>query len=125
MKHDARLLVAAPMTEETSTPEGVGKTSTDASADLLKRAVRQIERIADETGVAAQVRDNPLIAVGVAVGVGFVLGGGVGGRSVSRLLALASKAAQTPWLQNKLMDFAEQGVEAFLNTPPGPPTSKP
>jgi hypothetical protein len=125
MKQDARRLVAAPLTEETSTPDSSAAASTHSSDALLKRAVNQIERIADETGLASQVRNNPLLAVGVAVGVGFVLGGGVGGRSLGRLLTLASKAAQTPWLQNKLMDFAEQGIDSWLNSPPGPPTSKP
>lgn len=56
-------------------------------------ALDQAERKLEETGVMDMIRDNPLAALGVAVGIGFLLAGdGDSGKSRGRKGGIAYKA---------------------------------
>lgn len=73
-------------------------------------------------GIAEQVRKNPYGAVAAALGLGYVLGGGLFTRTTGRLLTLGVKVAMLPAVREPLLDIAENAIDQMLSKAPADTT---
>jgi hypothetical protein len=73
-----------------------------------------INGVADAVGLTEQVAKNPYAAVAAALGVGYVVGGGLFTPTTARLLRLGMKLASVPAVQDKLLDIAEAALDQVL-----------
>src|SRR5438552_9278660 len=64
------------------------------------------------TTIEGFARENPRVAVAIALGVGFVLGGGLTPRVLMGLGALAARRAARDYARRQISTFAESAVRA-------------
>jgi hypothetical protein len=86
----------------------------DQVSGWLQAAADVLDTAAESTGLAKPVRANPYASLGVAVGVGYVLGGGLFSSTTGRLLRLGVKLASVPAVQARLFDAAEAAIDGVL-----------
>ncbi len=70
-----------------------------------------VNGVADSVGLSDKVDRNPYGAVAAAVGLGYVVGGGLLTSTTMRILRLGLKLASVAPLRNKLLDLAEDLVD--------------
>lgn len=68
----------------------------------------------DRLDLEGRVQRNPYGAVFTALGVGYVLGGGLFTPTTQRLIALGVRLAAVPPVRDALLDAAESAVDAVL-----------
>lgn len=69
-------------------------------------------------GFIEHVRKRPYASLALALGTGYVLGGGLTSRTTVRLLGLGLKVAMLPFVQDKLLNAADVVLkEALKRTP--------
>jgi len=105
---------------------------TDQAGEYASRARRELENVVDraesrleeKTGAVSMVRENPLLAAGVAFGVGFMLAGGSSSKRRSGLMGRASGQLRTAivgsvstMLMQELQDMMDEhgGPVGLLN----------
>lgn len=98
-------------TEETSEPMNP---ATSALIDFAKTANSAMNGVADAAGLTEKVEKAPYAMVAAALGVGYVVGGGLFTPSTTRLLRLGMKLAAVPVVRNRLLDIAEAAIDGVL-----------
>ena len=83
---------------------------TDAS-ETVSSAVE-----AASEGVAEKIEKYPYAAVATALGVGYVLGGGLFTKTTARVFELAAKLVMIPAVRGPLLDMAEKAIDSALET---------
>jgi hypothetical protein len=83
-------------------------------AEVLQNANSAINGVADAVGLSEKVEKAPYGMVAAALGVGYVLGGGLFTPTTFRLLRLGMKLASIPAVRDKLLDVAEAAVDGVL-----------
>ena len=68
----------------------------------------------EQLDLEGRVQRNPYGAVFTALGVGYVLGGGLFTPTTQRLLSLGLRLAAGPPVRDALLDAAESAVDAVL-----------
>lgn len=86
----------------------------DQVVEVLSDANSAINGVADAVGITPKVEANPYAMVAAAVGIGYVLGGGLFTPTTFRLLRLGMKVAQIPAVRSRLLDVAETAVDGVL-----------
>lgn len=88
-------------------------------ADLARGASTALNGVSDAVGLTPKVEENPWGMVLAALGVGYVLGGGLFTSTTARVLKLGARVAAIPVVRDKLIDVAEAAVDGLLgNTQP-------
>jgi hypothetical protein len=96
-----------------SEPKRVVESVTEA----LSQANSALNGVSDSIGLTPHVEKAPYASVAAALGVGYVLGGGLFTPTTLRLLRLGVKLASIPAVQTRLLDVAEAAVDAVLAKP--------
>lgn len=104
-----------PPTAEPSGGNGAHAETRGSRSDSFGRAAqsfrRELRTTAAGLGRALDLRGrvgrHPYAMVAAAVGVGYVLGGGLFTRTTARLLGLAGRVASLPMMRNELIILAE------------------
>ncbi|OJH40004.1 hypothetical protein [Cystobacter ferrugineus] len=81
---------------------------------LWDNARGAVTDLRDSMDLAGRVQRNPYLMVAAALGVGYVLGGGLFTRTTGRLLRLGVRLAALPMVKDELLGIAEaalRGVE--------------
>lgn len=81
---------------------------------FAKDANSALNGVADALGVTPHVEKNPYGLVAAALGIGYVVGGGLLTPTTARLLRLGMKLASVPVVQDKLLEVAEAVVDGVL-----------
>jgi len=88
-------------------------------AELAHTASSALNGVSDAVGLTPKVEENPWGMVLAALGVGYVLGGGLFTSTTARVLKLGARMAAIPVVRDKLIDVAEAAVDGILdNTQP-------
>lgn len=87
----------------------IGSTAQQLFGDA-RSAVQDLEQTLDLKGRVAR---NPYGMVAAALGVGYVLGGGLFTSLTGRLLRLGVRLAALPLVRNELLGIAEQTLDAL------------
>ncbi len=82
--------------------------------DLAKNADSALNGLSDAVGLTPRVQDHPYGMVAAALGVGYVLGGGLFTPTTMRVLRLGAKLAAIPIVRDQLLDLAEAAVDGVL-----------
>lgn len=115
--------------DEDSSPasaEADGEAAESASvqlAALARGACDALDGVAERLHLTEQVEARPLTTVAAALGVGYVLGGGLFTPTTARLIRLGVKVAALPLVRERLLERAEAAVDAMLR--PAAPSPAP
>lgn len=82
--------------------------------DWAQDAGEALNEVARATGLDAKVERHPYGMLGAALGVGYVLGGGLFTPLTARLVAMGVKLARVPAVQEKLLGVAEAALDGLL-----------
>lgn len=82
--------------------------------EVLQNANSALNGVADAVGLSQKVEQSPYGMVAAALGVGYVLGGGLFTPTTMRVLRLGMKLASIPAVKSKLLDVAEAAVDGVL-----------
>ncbi len=95
--------------------------------ELAANANSALNGVADAAGLTEKVEQSPYGMVAAALGVGYVLGGGLFTPTTMRLLRMGAKLATIPVVRDKLLDVAEAAVDGLVSqlTPPETPAGAP
>jgi hypothetical protein len=91
---------------------------TDAVLEFAQTAQAGLNGIADATGLTAKVEKSPYAMLAAAVGIGYVVGGGLLTPTTFRIFQLGLKLASVPLIQNSLFALAETALDGVLSSPP-------
>lgn len=97
----------APPAEEAREPM-------DVVLELAKDANSAINGVADAVGLTAKVEKAPYAMVGAALGLGYVVGGGLFTPTTARLVRMGMKLASIPAVRERLLDVAEAAIDGVL-----------
>lgn len=86
----------------------------ETARELAKDANSALNGMADAVGLTPQVEKAPYAMVGAALGIGYVVGGGLFTSTTTRLLRLGMKLAAIPQVRDRLLDIAEAAVDGVL-----------
>lgn len=82
--------------------------------EVLHDANSALNGVADAVGLTEKVEASPYGMVAAALGVGYVLGGGLFTPTTMRVLRIGMKLASIPAVRTKLLDVAEAAVDGIL-----------
>jgi len=88
----------------------------DSAHQLLDEARSTFEDLGQAIDLRGRVNRHPYAMVAAAVGVGYVLGGGLFSSLTFRLLGLGVRAAAVPMVKQQLLGLAEAAVSGFADT---------
>lgn len=91
-----------------------GTDLSDQVLDWAKDVNRALNGAASTVGLAEKVEKSPYALVGAALGVGYVLGGGLFTATTARLLRMGFKLAKVPVVQDKILEVAEAALDGLL-----------
>jgi hypothetical protein len=106
MSETSRFLEGAAPLLADEVKEQVQKLAQDANAAL--------NGMSDAAGLTPMVQESPYGMLGAALGVGYVLGGGLFTPTTMRILSLGAKLASVPMVRDQLLDVAESVVDGLL-----------
>lgn len=86
----------------------------DTVVELAKDANSALNGVSDAVGLTEQVEKAPYAMVAAALGVGYVVGGGLFTPTTTRLLRLGMKLASIPQVRDRLLDVAEAAIDGVL-----------
>ncbi|MFT3708385.1 MAG: hypothetical protein QM817_12095 [Archangium sp.] len=101
-------------------PEGEDSGRWDAAelADTLQHAAKTansaINGVSDAVGLTEKVEKAPYAMVGAALGLGYVVGGGLFTPTTARLVRMAMKLTSIPMVRDRLLDVAEAAIDGVL-----------
>lgn len=87
-------------------PEAVVEAAHDANS--------AINGFADAVGLTEKVEKAPYAMIAAALGVGYVVGGGLFTSTTTRLVQLGMKLAAIPQVRDRLLDVAEAAIDGVL-----------
>lgn len=97
----------------------------DAARAMMDEARASGEGLMDAVDLKGRVDRNPYGMVAAALGVGYVLGGGLFTPTTARLLRLGMKLAAVPLVRDELLSLAETAIDGVLEkTKPLTPNRK-
>lgn len=82
--------------------------------EVLQNANAALNGVADAVGLSDKVEKSPYAMVAAALGIGYVLGGGLFTPTTFRVLRLGMKLASIPAVKDRLLDVAEAAVDGIL-----------
>jgi hypothetical protein len=85
----------------------------DSAHQLLEEAKSTFEDLGQAIDLRGRVQRHPYAMVAAALGVGYVLGGGLFSGLTFRLAGLGVRLAAVPLVRNQLMGLAEAAVSGF------------
>ncbi len=104
---------AAPLEPEISEP---GEGTLDARVRALAHDANDaLNGMSDALGLTEKVERHPYGIVAAALGLGYVVGGGLFTPTTVRLVQLGLKLASVPLVKSRLMDAAEIAVDHVVN----------
>ena len=83
--------------------------------ELAKDANSAVNGMADAVGLTDHVERAPYAMVGAALGVGYILAGGLFTPTTTRLVRLGMKLAAIPQVRDRLLDVAESAIDGVLS----------
>lgn len=83
-------------------------------AQVLQDTNSALNGVADAVGLTEKVEASPYGMVAAALGVGYVLGGGLFTGTTMRVLRIGMKLAALPMVRDRLLDVAEAAVDGVL-----------
>lgn len=86
----------------------------ESAQALFSNAKGAVEDLAEVIDLKGRVDRNPYAMVGAAVGVGYVLGGGLFTPLTGRIFKLAVRLAAVPFIKDELVSMAESAVDGFI-----------
>jgi hypothetical protein len=95
---------------------GIGQRVDQIGADaqqLWDNARGAVTDLRDTMDLRGRVERNPYLMVAAALGVGYVLGGGLFTRTTGRLLRLGMRLAALPLVKDELIGMAEAAVRGI------------
>ena len=87
----------------------------DSAHQLLDDARSTFEYLGQAIDLRGRVNRHPYAMVAAAVGVGYVLGGGLFSSLTFRLLGLGVRVAAVPLVKQQLLGLAEAAVSGFAD----------
>ncbi len=108
-------------------------TADRAPTSRLLDGVRQVAHntndalngLSDAAGLTPRVQESPYGMLAAALGVGYVVGGGLFTPTTARLIRLGMKLAAIPLVRDRLLDAAEGAVDGILRATTEAPASSP
>jgi hypothetical protein len=88
----------------------------DSAHQLLEEARSTFEDLGQAVDLRGRVQRHPYAMVAAAVGVGYVLGGGLFSALTFRLLGLGVRVAAVPLVKQQLLGLAEAAVSGFADS---------
>lgn len=82
--------------------------------ELAKDANSALNGLSDAVGLTDNVEKAPYAMIGAALGVGYIVGGGLFTPMTGRLLRLGMKLAAIPQVRDRLLDVAEAAIDGVL-----------
>ncbi|MCL2178370.1 MAG: hypothetical protein FWC28_05470 [Proteobacteria bacterium] len=77
------------------------------------------ERAGYTEALSENIRKRPYTSLALALGTGYVLGGGLTSRTTVRVLSLGLKLAMIPFVQDKLLNAADVVLREALKRQEG------
>ncbi len=111
---------AAPETE----PRTAGEDVLEGLESLAKNANAALNGLSDAAGLTPKVDAHPYGMVAAALGVGYVVGGGLFTPTTLRLVRMGMKLASLPMVRDRLLDVAEAAIDGALASSKVNPDSK-
>ena len=96
-----------------SVAQHVDKAASAARA-MMDEAKASGEGLMDAVDLKGRVERSPYGMVAAALGVGYVLGGGLFTPTTARILRLGMKLAAVPLVRDELLSLAESAVDGVL-----------
>jgi hypothetical protein len=103
-----------PMIDQDAPPEEMPIPSLDGVKELAKDANSAINGLADAVGLTDHVEKAPYAMIGAALGVGYVIGGGLFTPTTARLIRMGMKLAAIPQVRDRLLDVAESAIDGVM-----------
>ncbi len=85
----------------------------DSAHQLLEEAKSTFEDLGQVIDLRGRVQRHPYAMVAAALGVGYVLGGGLFSALTFRVVGLGMRLAAVPLVKNQLLGLAEAAVSGF------------
>lgn len=83
-------------------------------AELAKDANNALNGMSDAVGLTDKLEKAPYTMVGAALGVGYIVAGGLFTPTTARLIRLGLKLAALPIVRSRLLDVAESAIDGAL-----------
>ncbi|MEW5737317.1 MAG: hypothetical protein AB1938_00235 [Myxococcota bacterium] len=83
--------------------------------ELASNANSALNGVSDAVGLTEKVEKNPYGMVAAALGIGYVLGGGLFTPTTMRILKMGSRLAAIPAVRDRLLDVAEAAVDGLVS----------
>lgn len=106
--------VAPPPQQDDAGAPSVGEAVSEQVTQAIHNANSAINGFADAVGLTEKVEKSPYGMVAAALGVGYVLGGGLFTPTTLRVLRIGMKLASIPAVRERLLDVAESAVDGVL-----------
>lgn len=98
------------MSDETSPLQPI----LDQAREVARDANSALNGVADAAGLTEKVEKNPYGMVAAALGIGYVIGGGLLTPTTARLVRLGMKLAAVPPVRDRLLEVAESIVDGVV-----------
>jgi hypothetical protein len=85
----------------------------DSAQQLIQEARSTFEDLGSAIDLRGRVERHPYAMVAAALGVGYVLGGGLFSALTFRLVGLGARMAAVPLVKGQLLGLAEAAVSGF------------
>jgi len=85
----------------------------ESAHQLIEEARSTFEDLGSAVDLRGRVQRHPYAMVAAALGVGYVLGGGLFSRLTFRVLGIGVRVAAIPLVKHQLLDLAEAAVSGF------------
>lgn len=86
-----------------------------AAHDFIDEAKASGRSLLDAVDLQGRVEKNPYGMVAAALGVGYLVGGGLFTRTTARLFRIGIKLAAVPLVRDQLLVFAEDAIDGVLD----------
>jgi len=87
----------------------------EAAREFYDEARDATEGLAEAVDLKGRVGRNPYGMVALALGTGYLLGGGLFTKTTGRLFRLGLKVAAVPMVRDELLTFAETAIDGVLD----------
>jgi hypothetical protein len=88
----------------------------ESAHQLLEEARSTFEDLGSAIDLRGRVQRHPYAMVAAALGVGYVLGGGLFSRLTFRMVGLGVRMAAIPLVKHQLLEMAEAAVSGFTGS---------
>lgn len=88
--------------------------ATAAAREFIDETKASGQGVVEALDISGRVQRHPYGMVAAALGLGYVLGGGLFTRTTARVLRLGVKVAAIPLVRDQLLQLAETSVDAVL-----------